>query len=768
MSEPMNTDLAYWLNEIDGAKKRDDDYVRDGDRILDIYSCKDEKKVPFNVLFSNTDTLLPALFSSTPRPVVQRRFKDDDPIGKAAAMAGTRMLEYLIDTNIDGYETFTEGVQKAVIDALLPGRGITAVKYDAEINEEDDPNKPEPGDTDNEEQETDDTEEDATETGPLLEKESELVCIDAKEWDRVLFGYSKKWSTTPWIAFEQSIDKPEAIRLFGASIANKIQYTKDNDKPDDDKTNGDDENQGGRKTAVIYQIWDKANGRKVRYVSRHYKDGFLKVEDDPLELTGFYPIPKPLCIVAQSVDHAPIASYLFYETQAKELNELTRRITLLAKAIKAKGIYDAELGDDIANMMDGDDNSLMPADKSSAIAAEKGFQNAIWFMPVEQLIKVLRELYTAREQCKQVIYEITGISDIIRGSTNANETATAQNIKSQWGTMRLQRMQGEVQRYARDILRIMLELAASKFSESTWAKMTGLPFATEEQVAQAQAIVQASQQMQQPQQAPMQPGQPPQQPQVSPIVQQAQQTLQQPQWSQVLELLRNDIDRSYRIDIETNSTVLPQLQEDQQNMAQVLDALSKYLQGVTPLIQAGAFPFEAAKAMMMSVVRRFQFGQEIEDYIKEMKQPQPPAPPQDNTLQIKQMETQAQQQSEEKNAQLTLQVEQGKAATQMRLEEMKNSTDIKKHAMTLNASKREADAMQFDENGEEIMGPTQMEQMMALLENAQQQNLQAQQAQTQQIGAMIAAMTETLAAPKIIVRDDSGRAVGVKTLSILN
>jgi len=680
MSEPMNTDLAYWLNEIDDAKKRDEDYVRDGDRILDIYSCKDEKKVPFNVLFSNTDTLLPALFSSTPRPVVQRRFKDEDPIGKAAAMAGTRMLEYLIDTNIDGYETFNEGVQKAVIDAILPGRGITAVKYDAEINEED---------TDNEEQETDDTEEDATETGPLLEKESELVCIDAKEWDRVLFGYSKKWSTTPWIAFEQSIDKPEAVRLFGASIANKIQYTKDNDQPDDDKTKGDEENQGGRKTAVIYQIWDKANGRKVRYVSRHYKDGFLKVEDDPLELTGFYPIPKPLCIVAQSVDNAPIASYLFYETQAKELNELTRRITLLAKAIKAKGIYDAELGDDIANMMDGDDNSLMPADKSSAIAAEKGFQNAIWFMPVEQLIKVLRELYSAREQCKQVIYEITGISDIIRGSTNANETATAQNIKSQWGTMRLQRMQGEVQRYARDILRIMLELAASKFSESTWAKMTGLPFATEEQVAQAQAIVQASQQMPQPQQAPMQPGQPPQQPQVSPIVQQAQQTLQAPQWSQVLELLRNDIDRSYRIDIETNSTVLPQLQEDQQNMAQVLDALSKYLQGVTPLIQAGAFPFEAAKAMMMSVVRRFQFGQEIEDYIKEMKEPTPPPPPQDNTMQIKQLEmqakqaeNQAQQQTEVQKAQANNQleaqkleadriIEQGRAATQMRIEEMR-------------------------------------------------------------------------------------------------
>jgi len=430
----------------------------------------------------------------------------------------------------------------------------------------------------------------------------------------------------------------------------------------------------------IYQIWDKDGGRKIRYVSKHYKDNFLKVEDDPLQLTGFYPIPKPIQLIQKSADNSPSALYLVYENQAKEINELTRRINRIVKAIKAKGVYDSELGSDIQNLMQGDDNELIPADKSSALSADKGFENAIWFMPIEQLVNVLSQLYQAREACKQVIYEVTGISDIIRGSSVASETATAQNIKSQWGTMRLKRSQIEVQRYARDLLRLMLEVAATKFSETSWAQMTGLPYATDQQVQQAQQIAQAAQQFGE--QIP---------PQLQQIADQAQQTLSMPKWSDVLGLLKNDIQRSFKVDIETNSTIVPEAVEDQKNMSEVLGSLSQYLQSVTPLIQAGSFPFEAAKALMMSVVRRFQFGAEIEDYIKDMQPPQPPPQPAekpDNSMEIEQgrlqadiqkqqflsqqdqLKTQAQNQLEMQKVENQRIIEQGKAATQMRLKEM--------------------------------------------------------------------------------------------------
>jgi hypothetical protein len=625
-------EIKAWYAEIDDAKKRAEDYCKQGDRVLGIYASTDRDRTPFNILYSNTDTLLPAYYSATPRPDVQRRFKDDDPIGKAASDAGERMLAFLLDTNVDGYETFDEAIKASVFDALLPGRGVTAVKYDAEIGEYDAPG--EEG-------------EEAGEQEPLIEKKSELVCLDSQPWNQVLFGFAKKWPKVPWIAFEQSIDRAEAERLFGHEMAEKIKFTRDNVGPDEDDKTSEEEHQGERKTATIYQIWDKDGGRKVRYVSRHYKDGFLKVDDDPLELTGFFPIPRPLQFVANNDFNTVTAPYLVYENQAKELNELTRRLTRISRAIKAKGVYDGELGEDIKNLLEGDDNEFIPADKSSMLN-QNGFDKAIWFMPVEKLIVVLQQLYQAREQCKQVIYEITGISDIIRGSTVASETATAQDIKSRWGTMRLGRGQGEVQRYARDILRLMLEIAASKFSEDTWAKMTGLPYLTQAQAA-AQAMV------------PPQPGQ------EQPIT-----------WAQVLALLKSDLQRAYRIDIETDSTIAPEQREDQQAISEAMTALGQYIQGVTPLVQQGVMPFEAAKTLMIAFIRRFKFGDQVEDYLKQMQPPQPPKEPEDNTLQVKQLEMQSKQAELEAGNQLEAVkleaqrvIEQGKAATEMRIEEMR-------------------------------------------------------------------------------------------------
>lgn len=625
--------VQYWLDEIDSAKRREKDFRKEGRRINSLYAGEESERTPFNILFSNTETLLPALYSAVPRPVVGRRFKDDDPLGKVSSLAGQRALEFLLDTNIDGYETYDEGMRAAVLDALLPGRGVTCVKYDADIGQElttsVDDEVPSGEDSDAKEDKAE------GESDPAEYKKSELVCVDTRSWDRVYFGYAKKWSKVPWIAYEEHLDREEADRLF-PEMAGKLQYT-ENEGDSEEKGDGetpksgdkDERSQGKRETALVYQIWDKAGGKMIRYVSPQCKSAFLREDDDPLQLTGFFNQPRPIQFVEKSNDMTPTPVYQLYESQAKELNELTRRIKRIAQAIKARGIYDSGLGGDIGTLMESDDNALVPSDNSSSLAAEKGLGNAIWFMPIEQLIAVLMQLYQAREQCKRVIYEITGISDIIRGATVASETATAQNLKSQWGTLRLKRLQKEVQRYARDLLRMMLEVAATKFSEETWAKMTGLPFLLEPKFNELTAVQQALTQVVQ-QQAmmvpPPVPGQPPAAQQPSPEMQQLQQVkaeLQKPKWADVLALLRDDTQRAYRIDIETNSTIEPEAAEDQKNITELMNALGQYLNGVGPLVAKGVMPFGAAQSMLLAITRRFRFGSEIEDEIKQMK---PPAP----------------------------------------------------------------------------------------------------------------------------------------------
>lgn len=634
--------VAFWLTEIKDARKREKDFRKDGEKILKIYDGTNQNIIPFNILFSNTETLLPAIYSAVPRPVVSRRFKDNDLIGKHASAAGTRMLEFLLDTNLNDYDAFDTVMRHTVLDALLPGRGLSSVKYHAMVHEPDESEGEDQG----------------------VEVSHEMVCLETHGWSRVYLGYAKKWSKVPWIAFEEYVDKKEATRLFGKAIADKITYTKDEPYDGEDKRSNRKENapQGATKTACIYQIWDRQGGNRVKYLSPQYPDGLLKDEEDPLELSGFFPCPKPLQFLEKTHSLVPTALYKIYENQATELNNIQLRLNELVRACKARGIYDTGLGPEIQKLMEADDNELIPAESASSLAADKGLGNAVWFWPLEVIQATLQSLYTARESCKQVIYEITGISDILRGASTASETATAQNIKNQWGTLRLKRLQKAVAVYARDVLRLMLELAASKIGEETWAKMTGLPYLTQAQVQQLSSLLQAAQmqlqqvQMMMPPPMPPQPGMPPQAPapmppqvqQLQQQVQQYQQQLQTPHWAQVLETLQDDMSRAYKIDIETNSTVETDATEDQANITKMMTAMGQYLNGVSPLVANGSMPFEVAKNMLLVIARRFQFGDEIENDLKQMTQPKPPddgsAKAQAQAQQVEQMKMQLEQQ----------------------------------------------------------------------------------------------------------------------------
>ena len=768
--------VSYWLNELNAAQKREKRYRKDGRRVLKIYAGTDDDEssfdetlsnTPYNILYSNTETLLPALYSTVPRPVVQRRFKDADPLGKIAAQAGQRVLEFLVDTNSEGYETFDEGIRAATLDGLLPGRGVTAVKYDAEFGEM----APVEGEQ---------------EGTPYANKE--LACIDTRRWDRVLFGYATKWSKVPWVAYEEHLDRHEAREKFGKKIADKLIYTKEETEDTDSETKRDDEkHQGERKTVCCYQIWDKDatpnEPRKVRYVCQQYKDDFLKVEDDPLQLTGFFNCPRPLVFVEKN-DLKPVALYRLYENQAKELNRLTRRINHIVQAIKARGVYDSELGEELANLMKADDNALVPADKSSSLAAEKGLQNAIWFMPIEALITTLAQLYTARQQCKQVIYEITGISDILRGSSVASETATAQNIKNQWGTLRLKRLQREVMRYTRDLLRMMLEIAATKFSEETWAKMTGLPFLTKMQAQQLQASAQV--------------GDP-----------QAVQKLQStPTWEQVLTLLKDDVMRAYRIDIETNSTIEPEAAEDHKEMTEMMTAMGQYLNGVGPLVAKGVMPFGVAQNMLLAITRRFRFGSEIEDDIKQM---QPPKPEDDGkasaaqeaqaTMQVEQQKMQMEQQKmqmEGQARQAEMQHAQASEAAQLQHQQQVEQNKMQLEVAKIQAQ-RETEAMRIEAEKQARLAEFNAERQTEKIKAQMQQDtelkkaalvaatqieianikamtdanavMQASDAEGQQVAQTSSMMEKILArqehliaaiiAPKKIERDQQGRALRV-------
>lgn len=565
----LNDKAGYqaWDKEIQDALKREKNFRKLGRKCVELYEGKKVEETPFAILYSNTETLIPAVYNARPIPIVTRRFKDADPVGKAVAETSTRMLKYLIDCGAQDYDTFDELMPMAVLDGLLTNRGLTRFKFFASENK----------------------------------NYSENVVGEAVRWDKFLHGYARTWKKVPWIAFEWDMSKEELQENFPKAKFDPKRLSESKTEETDDPEVK--EELTGVQTFKVFEIWDKAS-RKVIFISPCYPEGILRRVDDPLQLTGFFPTPKPLNFTRKSTTLIPTPLYMYYKQQAEELNEVTRRLKNIIRAIRYRGAYNSAV-EGIEKILEAEDNQMVPVENVASMPdGQQGIDKLLWTVPVQELAATAQQLYGQREGIKQVIYEITGISDILRGSSQASETATAQNIKNQWGTLRLKRMQKEVQRYCRDALEIVLEIAGQKFETTTIKAMTGLPFLEQAQKAALEQQKAALEQAQQP---------------LPPVPPEVMIGMQSPTWEEITEVLRNDVVRMYKTDIETNSTLDAEAAQDKQDISELLNAISQFLNGIGPLVQQGVMSMELAKGMLLTISRRYNFGSQLEDAINAME-----------------------------------------------------------------------------------------------------------------------------------------------------
>jgi len=574
---PPGGSVRRWLMELRLADRAERDWRTQASRAYKRYAKADTPRSGFNILWSNTETLCPAIFNSTPRPDVRRRFKDADPTGKWVSDILERALTFSMDS-----EDFEGRARPLVLDLLLGGRAVCRVRYVPSFSEDE-------------------------------SVAWEQAVIDPVHWEDYRQGPGRSWAEVGWIAFRHRLTREECVEKFAETGRNvpleDVDLGEQSDKEETNKTVW--------QRATVWEIWDK-DEKRVLWLAPAYPDALLKEEADPLKLVDFFPVPRPLLAIERPDSQEPVTLFSQYESQARELDLITRRIHRLIEAVKARGIYDSTLAE-LSDLFKGEENELIPSVNAVSLAERGGLDKFIWMMPIADVVMALRELIVQRGQLKQEIYEITGISDIMRGASQASETATAQQIKGQWGSMRISRMQRDFQRFLRDIFRIKSEIISERFDPQTLALMTGLQLPSQ---------------------------------QVKMMAQMAGQPIEVPSWEEVLQVMRDDSLRSFRIDVETDSTIQQQLAEDQQAFAQGIQAVTGFMTSIAPAVQAGAFPIEAAKAIIMAWARRTKMGREVEDALEQIKAPSPPpppspTPPQDNSQQMA-LEQAKMQQAEQK------------------------------------------------------------------------------------------------------------------------
>jgi hypothetical protein len=211
----------------------------------------------------------------------------------------------------------------------------------------------------------------------------------------------------------------------------------------------------------VYEIWDKPS-KSIYYYSPEYPFDFLDVYEDTLHLSGFFPCPKPIMATLANDGVIPVPDYVEIKSLLDELDGVNNRMRLTMQALKVSGCYDNSFPE-LANILDKDVTLISLADFEK-LKDSGGLRGIIDFAPIEQYITALSALAERRQTIINSIYEVTGVSDVMRGSSQAGETATAVRQKTNFGTLRNQDRQNDMQRFLKDLLKIKAEIICEQFS----------------------------------------------------------------------------------------------------------------------------------------------------------------------------------------------------------------------------------------------------------------------------------------------------------------
>ena len=444
----VTSSLKSWLDAVATYEKVFKPWEGRGKKIIAKY--RDEKRdeelssvTRFNILWSNTQTLKNATFAKLPKPDVSRRFRDNDPVGRVASL----ILERALDYEVQHYPDYAATLSACVLDRFLPGRGTAWVRYEPKFRAAA-IGQPEGG-----LQPTEDAE---------VEQMLDYECAPTDYVDWRDFGHSvgRTWEEVTRVWRKIYMTREALEERFGKETAKLVPMDASPYRDANDQKIKEDEDR-----ACVFEGWDK-DSKKAVWFSKGVKD-FLDERDDPLGLEEFFPCPRPMWATLTNDSLIPIPDYTLYQDQACELDILATRIDGLVKALQVRGVYDASQPTLARLFSEAANTDLIPVKNWQAFAEKQGLKGAIDLVDIVPIANALLAAYQAFDQIKNQIYEITRISDIMRGFVDPDEKLGQSQLKTQYSNLGIKAYQEQVAIFATDLLRLKAQVMCNKFDPKT-------------------------------------------------------------------------------------------------------------------------------------------------------------------------------------------------------------------------------------------------------------------------------------------------------------
>jgi hypothetical protein len=568
----------------------------------------------FNVLWSNVETLKPTLYARLPKIIVEREYKDRDPIAKTACEIAERAGNYMIKK-----QGLDEVLKQCTQDNLLTGRGWAFVDYQVEGSEQPviDPMTGQPAI--------------GPDGQPIMQfvKTAERAVPTYVNWEDMGHSPVRTWKEVKYLWRKIYLTKEECeARWPGKTVSLDRQ-------PVNTKENTDTV----VPQATIYVVYCLED-RTIKYLQTDSQEE-LSSQPPTIDYDHFWPGPRPLFATLTNETLQPVPDFYYYQDQADLLDKIVNRMARIIDAMKVGGVYDQNVGA-LARLFHPNgapDNVLLPVDNWNAFNEKGGINGSFQIAPIDSFAATYTALGTAAMQVLETIYQITGISDIVRGASDPNETATAQGIKSNYANLRIKDRQQEVARFSRDIGAMIVECIVENFEPETIWEMTL-----------------------------------------------AHQFCDRQQFDQAMQMLRNQKLRDFHIDIETDSTIALNDEVEKLQAREFIKVVAEFLTAWSGMVQQAPELMPLASEMLLYLVRRYRAGRSLESAVEQaMSALQQAAGQKGQQPTPEQQKLQAQAALEQQKAQTQMQLKQGQAQLDAQLDQQKAAREDQREAIQAQA-----------------------------------------------------------------------------------
>lgn len=681
-NEKPLTPYEKWTREIAASEKNLTKFHERGRltvrKFLDERSATQQNAKWFNVFYANINILESALYAQLPKPSVTRRFKDyQDDTARVAGLILQRSITQDLD---DPRDTFDATMKQCVQDRLVSGLAMAWLRLETDteaipgVEVDDIVPSPQP------DMETEELE-------PMRVTDQRVV-VDYIFWEDFLWSPCRVWDERRWVGRKVYMDYDALVKRFGEKKANEVpmNYTpKKHESPQ-----GSEPTETAIEKAVVYEIWDRTE-RKVHWYVKGLQE-LLDTKDDPLGLVGFEPCPKPMLANISTSNSVPRPDYYMIQDQYSELDLINNRISKIVQACKVVGVYDKAAKGIQRMLQEGAENTMIPVDDWAMFAEKGGIKGQIDWLPLETITTTLNQLNQARDVIKAQIYELTGISDIVRGASKASETLGAQEIKAQFAGVRIKKLQDEVSKFAGDVLRIKAEIQVKHFTpEMLLAKSNIMATGNDEWVQPA------------------------------------------------MELLASDEGFEWRIQVTAESIAQADYAFEKADRNEFLQAVSSFMEKMYPMVQQNTDSQVLMTSMLKWGIAGYRNSAEIEgmldkeldEMVRKSKEPKPPPgpTPEEQKAQAEMQQMQAAAQLETQSKQQDMQIKQQEAMMEQQRTHMEMQAEQQRLAMEMMFERQN---MELDRQRKEM--ELQFAQLMQMLklkgaQEMQEAKLEGQEAQ---------------------------------------